>query len=128
MANDHATTPPERPDTEAADHDAAQIPDLAVRKAFEELRGRHGPELDERLQDPAFAERFLTDPVEAMRSLGWEVPAEIARLGGRLRSHRPLQGPSYLLTNGQVMRPRIHLRFRGPTKAGTADARPEGTA
>lgn len=95
------------------DHDevlAAMPPDVA--KAFRQMRERYGKRLDEGLQDPQVAELFVRDPIQALRKLGMEVPPQIARYGARMRQAQKLSF-SYRLPNGQVIRPRVNIRFHG---------------
>lgn len=84
-----------------------------VREALEGLRSRHGKEIVARLRkDERLSAQFLADPVGALRAMRIEVPDSLRRLGKpRVALDRALQPRSFRLPGGQVITPKVRIRF-----------------
>jgi hypothetical protein len=76
----------------------------------------HDQKIREALRDDALRELFVRDPVRALAKAGVKVPPGLAaRLKGFDASgFLGLGAREYLLPNGQVLRPRIRVRFTEP--------------
>lgn len=86
--------------------------DPAARSDVETLLA-HDDKIRSALRDEGLRELFVRDPVRALAKAGVKVPP---RLAARLKGFEPqgfldLGAREFLLPNGQVMRPRIRVRF-----------------